>query len=142
MLSLDSVFLIKYRSGKLNKSPSGSGRTHFTDEVQVQFAGGPLPFLTRRNLRPEFLVRGVGFFRQLRGRQGFRERQHGIRNVFQGIAELAHQVLLHALGVKEQLNLVNKVPEPYTCLPCLMCFRIYVPSPVNVVMQDLTPDTT
>ena len=111
MLSLDSVFLIKYRSGKLNKSPSGSGRTHFTDEVQVQFAGGPPPFFPRRDLRPEYFVQGVYLFCQLSRRQRSREFQHGFRSVFQGVTELALQVLLHALGVKEQLNLVNNVPD-------------------------------
>ena len=33
-------------------------------EVQAQIPGGPLPLLAGGNFRPEFLVQGVGFFRQ------------------------------------------------------------------------------
>jgi len=50
-------------------------------EVQVQFAGGPLPFLAGRNFRPEFLEQGGGFLGKLRGRQILRQPQHGIRNL-------------------------------------------------------------
>ena len=37
-----------------DKRSLGAGRSHLADEVQVQLAGGPLPFLARRNFRPEF----------------------------------------------------------------------------------------
>ena len=59
----------------------GAGRNHFADYVQVQLPGGPLPFFAGRNLRPEFLVQGVGFFLQLKERQRIRQLQHGIRNL-------------------------------------------------------------
>jgi hypothetical protein len=35
-------------SGELNKSSSGSGRSHLTDEVQVHLAGGTSSFLPGR----------------------------------------------------------------------------------------------
>ncbi len=61
----DPVCRIKFRSGQLKKSLSGLGRSHPANEIKVQFAGGPPPLLAGRNLRPEFLVQGLGLFGQL-----------------------------------------------------------------------------
>ena len=82
-----------------SKRSSASCRSHLADEVQVQLAGGPLSFFPRRNLRLKFLVQGVGFFYQLRGRQRFCEHKHSSRNFFQGVTKLALQIFLHALGM-------------------------------------------
>jgi len=99
MPSLDPVGRIKYWSGQLNNRSSGAGRRHFSDELQVQLAGGSPALFVRRNRGPKFFVQGVGLLRQLRWRQRPRKLEDGVRNVFEGITELALQVLLHSLGM-------------------------------------------
>jgi hypothetical protein len=80
----------------------GSGRCHLADEVQL--AGGTPPLFARRNFRPEFLVKGIGFFCELRGRQKLRELQHSLGEAFRGVTRLALQVLLHTLGTDEAIS--------------------------------------
>jgi len=80
-------------SSKLSGWSIGSD---FADEVHFNLAGPPV--FPGRNLRPEFLVQGISFSGQLGGWERPGELQHSIRNVIQGVAELAFQVLLHALG--------------------------------------------
>ena len=58
----------------VDKRSLDSGRSHLSDEVEVQLAGGPLSFLAGRNLRSELLVQSVGFpgtFARFQARWGF-----------------------------------------------------------------------